>query len=69
MGGNYNWFEMVEFVEDRCNAEGINHSAIDNHLGEFYSYCQTLPLDFSISELLKTSYDAFSASCPNANEA
>ena len=68
-GGNYNWFEVVKFVEDRCNAEGINHSAIDNHLGEFYSYCQTLQLDLSISELLKTSHDAFNASCPNANEA
>ena len=65
---DYNWFEVVEFVEDRCNAEGIDHSTIDNHLGEFYSYCQTLQLDLSISELLTTSHAAFNASLPNANE-
>jgi len=29
-GGNYNWFEVVEFVEDRCNAKGIDHSTIES---------------------------------------
>ena len=47
----------------------IDHSAIDNHLGQLYSYCQSLHLDLNIIELLTTSHAAFNASLPYAYEA
>lgn len=47
----------------------IDHSAIDNYLGQLYSYYQSLHLDLNIIEVLTTSHAAFNASLPYPYEA
>jgi len=59
----------VNVVEERCEAQEIVHSTIGTHLDQFYLHCQSLQLDSNFTELLTSSYAAFNASLPNANEA
>ena len=66
--GNYNWFEVAEFVKKECEAQEIQKSAVDNHLNLFYSYSLKLPLNSQHKEMLTTSQATFNASLLNATE-
>ena len=35
--GNYNWFEIVEYIEKECNVQEVQQSAIENTL-TFFTY-------------------------------
>lgn len=60
--GQYNWFFVVEYLEHRAQTP-----LLESHLKEFHSYALELPLTSEQKNLLTLSYEAFSASIPDAN--